>query len=99
MAMKQFDEIKLLPGDVVLVKGSFSTEGMPLLHLRFVLAQGEEVVQGEAQASETTWRTEAPSGGLVGGKPVLATGIAVFRDGDAIQTITWSEMGVVEAAA
>jgi hypothetical protein len=79
----------------VQASGAFSTEGMQLVMLVFVLIQGDVVTRGIASGDDIRWHGDAPALGLKAGEPVLATAVALFRDGDAVQTVTWTEVETV----
>lgn len=67
--------------------------GMEVRHLRFMIAQGDAMVEDEADVSGGGWRGETPAGGLQPG-PAHGFGLAVmFKSASParFETFTWVE--------
>lgn len=71
---KAFSEVKLLEDGRLMVKGPFDPEGMDVKVLRFMVAQGNVLVEGDNHhAGPTSWDGFTPAQGL---QPGAAYGFA-----------------------
>jgi hypothetical protein len=80
MAASQFDSpATLKPDGTVAVSGGLddSLAALPAVEVRFLLVQGDIVIQGSGQGSNDRWEGVAPSGqGTLQAGSVVAVGLA-----------------------
>ena len=92
--MLRFETVKLAKG-VVTAKGPVAlTPKSELKHLRFVIAQGDVMIEHAAKASPTGWVGKAKAKGLQKGI-AYGCGMAVIQEANTpptLQTFTWAEV-------
>lgn len=92
--MLRFDTVKLTNG-VVHVKGPITLAPKAAVkHLRFVIAQGDVMIESAAKASPSGWMGKAKAKKLQKGI-AYGCGMAVIQEANkppTIQTFTWAEV-------
>lgn len=93
--MLKFKTAKLRSGKVEVTGPSNLAPGAKVRHLRFVIAQGDVMVEDKARVSTGgNWMGNAPAGGLRRGI-AYGCGMAVILESTTpptIQTFTWAEV-------
>ncbi len=91
--MLKFTTASISDGNLVVTGPADPGSGLPVKHLRFLVAQGDAIVENDAFVSGDDWRGEAPAGDLKPG-PAHGVGLAVMvREGSpgSYETTTWVE--------
>jgi hypothetical protein len=89
----KFTTASITDGNLQVEGPADSGSGLPVKHLRFVVAQGDAMVENEATVSGGGWHGEAPAGDLKPG-PAHGVGLAVMFRPDSpgsYETTTWVE--------
>jgi len=89
----KFTTASISNGNLQVAGPASSDSGLPVKHLRFLVAQGDAMVENEAFVSGDEWRGEAPAGDLKPG-PAHGVGLAVMISAGSpgsYQTTTWVE--------
>ena len=91
--MIKFTTASISNGNLQVTGPADPGSGLPVKHLRFLVAQGDAMVENEATVSGSGWHGEVPAGDLKPG-PAHGVGLAVMvRDGSpgSFETTTWVE--------
>jgi hypothetical protein len=91
--MVQFTTASISNGNLLVAGPAEPDPGLEVRHLRFVVAQGDAMVEHEAEVANGGWRGEVPAGDLQAG-PAHGIGLAVmFKPGApaSYETRTWVE--------
>jgi hypothetical protein len=91
--MVKFTTASVNDGTVAVTGPAEADGGLQVKHLRFTIAQGDAMVEGDANVSGGGWSGEAPAGDLKPG-PAHGIGLAVlFRSEQpaGYETRTWVE--------
>jgi hypothetical protein len=92
--MRQFKDAKLLDDGRLLVGGPFDPEGMDVKLMRFVVTQGDVMVEGDNHhAGPTTWDGFTPAQGLQPGPAYGFAHAVLMAQGPPrrFETVTWGE--------
>jgi hypothetical protein len=91
--MLKFTTASIADGNLVVTGPADPGSGLPVKHLRFLVAQGDAMVENDAFVSGDEWRGEAPAGDLKPG-PAHGVGLAVMISAGSpgsYETRTWVE--------